>query len=130
MSTVKARELLSREGWALIEHRAHPDSFGNECLVMAKAGWIPLEVAALAAGRIDRGAVEQNYRASCDFAGDTGEIKAKPLFENPLTEILDHDKAYADMLTNGAELAKAQMALAAITASVLDEVRPDLLDAD
>lgn len=156
MSTVKARELLSREGWALIEHRAHPDSFGNECLVMAKppilirllvdrgfshvdlagrrvmaeADWIPLEVAALAAGRIDRDAVEQNYRASCDFAGDTGEIKAKPLFENPLTEILDHDRAYADILTNGAELAKAQMALATITASVLDEVRPDLLDAD
>lgn len=152
----KSRGLLSQHGWTLIEHRDYPDSFGNECLVMAKdnlalrlvidrdfahvdpaghptaaeADWIPLEVAALAVGRIDQDEVRNSYRNACDFEHDTGQTKAEPLFESPVTEVLDHEQAYANILTNRGELATAHIMLTTVTTSVLDEVTPDLLDSD
>lgn len=150
----EARKLLSGRGWNLIEHRVHADSFGNECLVMAKplalrlvvdrgfshvdlacqvvaeADWIPLEVAALAARRITPNDVEENCRKSCDFESDTGEVKAAPLFEDPMNEVLANGQAYANILANHDALAKAHATLATITASVLDDVPPDLLEPD
>ncbi len=155
-STKEARELLSQEGWRLVEHRGHPGNFGNECLVMAndaivlrfvldrgfehvdlacrpvaaEADWIPLEVAAFAAGFIDRDDVLKRCWDSWDFKLDTGEIEAQPLFENPVTEVLENAATYADILADRDRLTHARVTVAAITESVLDGVPQDLLDAD
>ena len=98
--------------------------------VAAQVEWVPLEVAALGAKRIDGEAVRESYSTSACFDHETGEAQdAVPLIQDPLVEVLENEEAYADILTNGAKLAEAEKALAAITVAVLDGVEPDLLTA-
>ena len=92
--------------------------------------WIRLEVAAFAAGLIDGGDVWKRCRDSFDFELGTAEIEAQPLFENPVTEVLEHAAAYARILADRDRLTQARVTVAAITESVLDGVPQDLPDAD